>query len=131
MHELSIAQSLIDLARAHLVRSGITDPDHTRVTCVHVRIGLLSAVVPEALRTAFNQARIRTPLETATLQIELVPTTVWCAACQAEKKPTDPRRLRCPDCGQHTPTMRAGLELELTSMEFIEANEESSHAAHA
>lgn len=57
MHELSIALSLVDLAQEEAERLG------ARVCALHLRIGALAGVVPEALLASCEMACAATPLE--------------------------------------------------------------------
>jgi hydrogenase nickel incorporation protein HypA/HybF len=67
MHELSIALSLVELASEELARLG-----DVRLGAVHVRVGTLSGVVPEALRFSFDVAADGTTIAGARLEIEPV-----------------------------------------------------------
>jgi hydrogenase nickel incorporation protein HypA/HybF len=114
VHELSVAQSLIELIETQ-VRA------EERVVAARVRIGALSGVVPEALRSAFGPAAEGTCATGARFDIEWVPVTVWCEACAAEVQPHEMSRLCCPACGQRTPRVVRGRELELVSLEVVDA----------
>ena len=67
MHELSIAQALIEAACETASQSS-----ESRVTRIFVRIGAMAGVVPEALLFSFDIAAEGTACEGAELQIELV-----------------------------------------------------------
>jgi len=118
MHEISIAQSLVDEVVARLDDD---DAGPSRVTSLTLRIGVMSGVVPEALRFAFDAAMRRTPLDGARLEIEAVPLVVWCPACGGERELVGPQRLRCPACAAPTPRIVRGRELELVSIEVVDA----------
>ncbi|MGA2802100.1 MAG: hydrogenase maturation nickel metallochaperone HypA [Verrucomicrobiota bacterium] len=111
MHELSIMQSALDqvLERARLAGAG-------RVHAIRLRIGVLSGVVPEALQFAFEVLADGTPAHGAKLVIEDVPAKFWCAMCDHEFKATR-MFAECPDCHHPSAELRAGREMELTSME--------------
>jgi hydrogenase nickel incorporation protein HypA/HybF len=113
MHELSIALNLLDLAAEEAERQG-----GGRVTAIHVRIGPLSGVVAEALRSAYELARETSELKSAELVIEEVPLTVFCPVCGVEREPVSGWQLVCPSCGGPTPEIRRGRELELTALEL-------------
>src|SRR5689334_2516549 len=97
MHELSIALSILDL-----VAEG-AEPHGGRVAAVHLRLGPLSGVVPEALVSAFELAREGTSLAEAELVVESVPIIAYCPACAAEVTPPSFPELCCPTCGGWTP----------------------------
>jgi hydrogenase nickel incorporation protein HypA/HybF len=114
MHELSIALSLVDLAREEATR-------HTgRVCAVHLRIGPLAGVVPEALLASYEMACFETPLEGSRLVIEEVPVVVFCPRCQVERPLDSVQSFCCPDCGTPTPRVEHGRELELVALEIEE-----------
>ena len=77
MHELSIAQSLIDLACEAALREGAD-----RIERLNLRIGRLSGVVREALEFSFELAAEGTLCEGAILEIEDVPIAVMCPRCK-------------------------------------------------
>ena len=66
MHELSITQSIVDLVAERMVESM---PGRT-VVAVHVRVGRLSGVMPEAMLFCFDIAAAGTPLDGSRLEIE-------------------------------------------------------------
>ncbi len=113
MHELSIALSLLDLAAEEAERRG-----GVRVAAVHLRLGPLSGVVKEALRSAYDLAREGTALEQADLVIEDVPLAAYCPACAAERAPPSPQDLCCPECGTPMPEVVRGRELEVVALEI-------------
>lgn len=112
MHELSIMDGALNLALDEARRAGAE-----RVHEIRLRIGALSGVVPEALQFAFEALTPGTPAEGAKLSIENVPARFWCAACAREFRSND-LFAECPDCHQFSGDLRAGREMELTSMEI-------------
>lgn len=112
MHELSIALSLLDLVQEEAARRGV------RVAAVHLRLGPLSGVVPEALVSAFELARAGTPQEQANLVVEEVPIVVSCPKCAAARIPESAWSLRCTTCGTPTPEILSGRELEVVALEI-------------
>ena len=115
MHELSIAHSLVEIADA-----AARDAGANQVTTVHLRLGVLSGVVKEALLFSFEIAAQGTRLAGATLAIEAVPLVVFCPQCQAEVTLPTVQRFRCPQCDTPTDTIIQGKELELVSIELVE-----------
>ncbi|MBE3595599.1 MAG: hydrogenase maturation nickel metallochaperone HypA [Hydrogenibacillus sp.] len=115
MHELSIAQNLVELAVESAQAQGLR-----RLTALHVRIGALSGVVKEALLFAFDVVTEGTPAQGAALIIEDVPVTIFCPSCQAERTLDAPVPMRCPECGTRSGDVRAGRELELVALEGVE-----------
>ena len=116
MHELSIATSVVEIASQHVREAG-----GGRVAAITLRIGRLSCVHEDALRYSFDLARDGTPLADAELRIITVPVRVWCPACAAEFELLGIQRFACPSCGQLSADIRAGRELDLDSIELLEA----------
>ena len=113
MHELSIALSILELAAEEVERQGGGD-----VTAVHLRLGPLSGVAREALRSAYDLAREGSPLSKAELIIEEVPLVVSCPVCSVERTLDTVHQLRCPACGTPTPEVVRGRELEVVALEI-------------
>src|SRR3954451_7644224 len=112
MHELSIAQDLIDLVTEEAARAGAS-----RVVRVKLRLGALAGVIPPALRTAFHAARVGTPAADASLDIEHVPATIHCAHCGIDRPLDNIQSRVCPVCGTPAPVLACGEELELAEIE--------------
>ena len=98
-----------------------------RVTRIHVRLGVLSALT-RALYVSFHAASRGTSCEGALLDIEEVPLTVNCRYCDGVKTPSGPYNFRCPDCGRATPEVVTGREMQLVS---IVLGDEDGTEAHA
>jgi hydrogenase nickel incorporation protein HypA/HybF len=113
MHELSIALSILEFATDEAERQG-----GGAVTAVHLRLGPLSGVVEEALRSAYDLAREGTSLGQARLVIEEVPLVIYCSVCSAERTLSTALQLGCPACGTLTPNVVRGRELEIVALEI-------------
>jgi hydrogenase nickel incorporation protein HypA/HybF len=111
MHELSIALSVVEMAEEEAERRGV------RVEAVHVRLGLLSGVVKEALLSAYEIAREGGPLAEASLVIEEVAVLAHCPACQAARAVRSVQQLCCAVCGSPTSEVIQGRELEVVALE--------------
>jgi hydrogenase nickel incorporation protein HypA/HybF len=112
MHELSVAMSLIEGIHETAVRDGFD-----RVTAVHLRIGALSGIAPDALRFSWELATAGTLAADSALHIEDVPLVVYCERCARERTPRSATGLVCPDCGSACPTIVRGRELQLVAVE--------------
>jgi hydrogenase nickel incorporation protein HypA/HybF len=112
MHELSIAMSIVELVEEEAAR-------HTgRVAAVHLRLGMLSGVVKEALVSSYEMASADTPLAGSRLQVEEVPIVVYCVTCQARKQINSAQWFCCPQCGAPTSDVLQGKELEVVALEI-------------
>jgi hydrogenase nickel incorporation protein HypA/HybF len=113
VHELSIAQSIIDIAEDYARREGAR-----AVKTIGLRVGALSGVVPEALELAFSVAKLGTLAEGAGLEVEHVPLIGYCAACEREYETDGPFSL-CPACGEPSAEIRRGEELDVLYLEVV------------
>jgi hydrogenase nickel incorporation protein HypA/HybF len=111
MHELAIADSVVDIAVRHA--------RGRRVTRVELRVGHLRQVVPSALSFAFELVAEGTVVEGAELDIEEVPATIRCPACTTEATLTAFPAC-CPSCGSFDVDVAGGEELLVESLELEE-----------
>ncbi len=89
-------------------------PDE-RVTRIRLQVGVLAAVVPDALRFSFDVCARGTPMEGATLEIITVLGRAVCRRCAAELQFDQPIVL-C-DCGSADVKVTAGHELKILDVE--------------
>lgn len=113
MHELSIALSIVEMAEDEARRQGAA-----QVKAVHLKLGLLSGVVQDALRFSYGISCDGTMLEGSELVIQEQPTVIYCDHCEAERSLSSIQGLFCPDCGTSAPKVVRGQELELVAMEI-------------
>lgn len=112
MHELAVCQALVDQVAGIVRQQGARAA--SRVT---VRVGPLSGVVPELLRSAFPLAAAGSAAECAELQISETAVRVRCQTCGAETDAAA-NRLLCGTCGDWHTQLIAGDELILESVEL-------------
>lgn len=115
MHELSIALSILEAVEEETERRG-----GAQVEAIHLKLGVLSGVVKEALLSAYELAREQTPFAAARLEIEEVPITVFCEKCQAERPVRSLQEFYCIVCNTPSSNLMHGKELELSALELIE-----------
>ena len=91
MHEMMVAQSLIDIIMAEAVKQKAT-PLSAKISC-----GTLNPVNDEVLRFAFEAVAKDTPCEGVELHIEHKPIRARCTdcGCEFEVEFSDPA---CPAC---------------------------------
>lgn len=124
MHELTLARSLIEMVDDYALAHGAG-----RVTRVHVRLGVLSALT-RALYVSFRAASTGTRCEGATLDIEEIPLTVYCRFCDAAKAPSGPWNFRCPECGHAAHEIVTGREMQLVSIVLGDDDTRVRRGAH-
>jgi hydrogenase nickel incorporation protein HypA/HybF len=111
MHELSIAQSVLEIACRHAAGR--------RVTKVELKVGHLRQVVPAALVFSFELVAQGTCVEGAELAIEAVPACGACRHCGAESRLSE-FPLQCGACGGFDLQIVTGEELAVESLELEE-----------
>ena len=111
MHEFGIAEPLLQAAlEAAKVKGGLP------VQEVHVSIGRLRQVVPDALTFAFEALTKGTLAEGAKLVWEEIPPRVRCRGCEAIFQPADDWLWICPNCAAADAELLQGNELLLHSV---------------
>ncbi len=134
MHELSLAQSILDT-----VLEIAEDRGAERVLKVEIRVGEFTLVNPEQLRFCLEALAEGTPAEGAEFEIELERGRLRCRECGAEwrtdeeeslKDLQDPALhaafgsdelpslldLKCPKCGSKSVEIRDGDSCEVRSI---------------
>lgn len=108
MHELSITKNVVAIVAEHAAGR--------RVTRVRLEIGLLSAVMPDAIRFCFAICASDTALAGALLEIDEIPGRGRCVECGTEVA-LGALVGRCPGCGTAALHVIAGRELNIKEME--------------
>jgi hydrogenase nickel incorporation protein HypA/HybF len=111
MHEMGIARQLFDIA-VDSIPDGIENP---KVEQVNLKIGRLAAVVEHSLTFCFEVIAKDTPLDQARLNIETVPVTIHCRACNNTWEADDPV-FTCPYCEKNDIQLVTGREIQITSI---------------
>jgi hydrogenase nickel incorporation protein HypA/HybF len=111
MHELSLAQSMVEQALA----AAEENAPGRRVTQVHVEVGELSGAVPELLREVFPMAAQGTVLADARLRIRRRKARFECRSCGESFAVGE--GVGCPQCGSTRVDMTAGRDIRLTSID--------------
>lgn len=112
MHELAIAQEILDRAQAVSERSG-----GGRVLKIGLRIGEISGVEPDALAFGIEALSKDTPMAGLALEIERPSRRQRCTACATEFVP-EGFAVTCPACGNPASECIAGNELDVTFIEL-------------
>lgn len=118
MHEVSIALAIVDELTE---RSSLLEGE--RVTTVLLRVGAMTAVVPEALEFAWELAAQGTAVDGSTLEIERVPLAIACDPCAREIEIESGAIPVCPRCGTPSSRIVRGRELQIVAMEVTDADD--------
>lgn len=115
MHEMSIAQSLLELAEAEAKKN-----DCERLTRLIVNYGALSGIMPEALSLCFEALTKNTPHAGVKLELICLPVRLRCPFCSSvfEAEDQDSIWQPCPTCGESFGhIVEQGRELILARLE--------------
>lgn len=112
MHELGIAESILNRASQESIRQG-----GARITKIGVRIGELSGVDPGALAFGWEALVKDTPLEGVALEIDFRKRMQRCSVCAREFE-SNMLFSACPDCGSDESVCISGDELDITFIEL-------------
>jgi hydrogenase nickel incorporation protein HypA/HybF len=123
MHEMSVAQNIIDI-----VQQAVPSARTPAVTSVRVRLGSLSGVVAESLAFCFDALVADTAMARARLVIERVPTACDCRACGTRFEP-DALIFFCPACGGGDVRLVSGRDLQVVDVELDDAADQDAPEA--
>ena len=111
MHEMSIAQSLIEIIREEMLKN------NARVLrSVRLNIGQMTALVPDALSFCFEVITAATELEGTKLIMDIIPIIGFCQLCENEFEIRD-YAFECPSCGSTKIEIISGQDLSIVEME--------------
>ena len=112
MHELSIAQSIVDTVKDELKRYKAT-----KVFALEIEIGVFSGVVSECLEFVFPEVVKNTLLEKAKVSFVKIPLEIECKSCTT-KSIHDEISIICPLCDSTNVLVIKGKELKISKMEM-------------
>ncbi|MGJ8686598.1 MAG: hydrogenase maturation nickel metallochaperone HypA [Spongiibacteraceae bacterium] len=108
MHELGITRNIVAIVAEQA--------QQREVVRVQIKIGKLSAIMPEAIRFCFDSCSKNTSLEHARLEILEVAGALRCEQCGSEFS-SETLFGQC-ECGSRELNCIAGKELLITEMEL-------------
>lgn len=112
MHELAIAESIMDIALKAKV-----DKHLDSIRAVGVRIGVMTDIVPEALEFGFDIIVKDTALDGCCLKIERIPVRGTCRSCRKFIEVEDFVFI-CPHCAFRDLEITQGQELDIAFIEI-------------
>jgi hydrogenase nickel incorporation protein HypA/HybF len=118
MHELAIAQSIVEVVEQHA-----SECRAARVKCVRLQVGEASGIVADSLQFSFTMLAELSPiLAGARLTIASTPHRAHCRQC-AREFAVQHFVPQCPTCATWSAEIVSGTELQILDME-IEGSEE-------
>jgi len=111
MHELSIAQSIVDILLEQMKTHHLS-----RIESATLRIGVLRAVDRESLGFSFDLLAAESPLRGARLDIKEIPMQGHCLEC-GQEFPMEHWLEDCPSCDGPRVEVVSGKELEIVGLE--------------
>ncbi|MBA2393499.1 MAG: hydrogenase maturation nickel metallochaperone HypA [Ktedonobacteraceae bacterium] len=113
MHELAIAQSIVEAVEARALECNAT-----RVKDVHLKIGEASGIVSDSLTFCFEMLTNELPiLVGAQLSIDTLPHRARCHHCDKEFV-IENYVAQCPTCHEWSNDIISGTELQIMHMEI-------------
>lgn len=114
MHELSIAQSIVEI-----VRNTVPTEHLQRVLKIQMQVGAMAGVVTDSLIFSFQAITDGTPLGHAQLVVETIPFRIRCTSC-GEISIMDDGIMQCPVCQSMKTEVVSGNELYVMAIEMID-----------
>lgn len=108
MHELSVTESILDIALRHA--------DGRTVTDIYLVIGQLSSIVDDSVAFYWDFVSQGTTAQAARLHFQRIPAEFACQSCQHHYPPSD-HTLACPSCGSTQVRLVKGQEFYVEAIE--------------
>jgi hydrogenase nickel incorporation protein HypA/HybF len=118
MHEMSIAQNILDIVKEEMARHQVAE-----LAGINITVGKLSAIVPSSLRFCFNILTDKTDLAGAELHIRVIPIGYACLDCGARFE-SEEMTFVCPHCEAENPMITSGRDMTIESLEVADPEPE-------
>jgi hydrogenase nickel incorporation protein HypA/HybF len=113
MHELSVTQSVLEIALRHAEQAAAH-----RITRLNLIIGELASIVDDSVSFYWDIVSQGTIAEGSDLHFERVPATLRCLGC-SYVFPLNGRDYVCPACSDTRVAIAGGDEFRLESIEVV------------
>ncbi len=111
MHEMSVAQNLIDVVISQMKEHGLSN-----IEKINLKIGEMSGIQFDALVFCFDIIKKDTPLSKTVLQAEFVKALFECRRCGKKYRP-EAFDYRCPVCKDVVGRVIEGERMTIDSIE--------------
>lgn len=112
MHELSITQSILNIAL-----SSAKDAGAKKINVIKITLGEMTGCVPQYIQEYFDLVSEGTIASGAELEFTAVPAAARCADCGRESRLIR-FRFRCEHCGSPRLTLISGREFFVDSIDI-------------
>jgi len=112
MHELSVTESILDIAKRHAIESNAKN-----VSQINIVVGQLSSIVNDSVQFYWDIISKDTICEKAQLSFTRIPAKLQCEIC-GEQYTIDQELSACPKCGSFNVKVLSGEEFWLDSIEI-------------
>ena len=112
MHELSVTESVLEIALNHAAKA-----DAVRVTAVNLTIGQLSSIVDDSVQFYWDMITENTICAGSKLTFQRIPAVFRCSNCGFEYQLSS-ESTPCPKCGSYLNTLFSGEEFYVDSIEI-------------
>ena len=110
MHEMSLAQSIIDIVDEYM------HEEKGKLLEVAVEVGELVAVVPESLIFCYEALVEETRYQGSKISVNILPLTGNCRSCSHTFQ-IENFKFICPNCQSGDVVVSSGQELRITHLE--------------
>lgn len=112
MHEYSIVQSLLETCETYARQN-----NSSKVVKVIVKIGVLSGVEPDLLKTAFDTFKEESLCHNAEFIMNIQKVEILCKDC-GQISTLDKNEFACPNCSSVNIDVKDGEDMYLMSLEL-------------
>jgi len=114
MHELSVTESILNIALEHAGKANAA-----RVTDIYLVIGQLSSIVDDSVQFYWDMISEGSICEGAALHFERHPARIFCLVCKQENL-LGSELAPCPACGSAQVQVMSGDQFYLDSIEVVQ-----------
>ncbi|MFH1136824.1 MAG: hydrogenase maturation nickel metallochaperone HypA [Pseudomonadota bacterium] len=118
MHEMSIAQSILDIVREEMERHRVS-----RLEAISIAVGALSAIVPSSLSFCWKVLTDGTDMAETALNIREIPLGYRCVDCGRDFT-AEEMVFKCPHCEADGPMLTSGRDMTIENI--IVADDEAA-----
>jgi hydrogenase nickel incorporation protein HypA/HybF len=111
MHELSVTESILDIATSHAHKANAK-----KVTQINLVIGKLSSIIDDSVQFYWDIVAEGTICAGSTLNFTRIPAILHCITCSNDFEISQVLSP-CPQCGGYQTTIKSGEEFFIDSIE--------------